>query len=182
MGVSAVPSSGASNLQIQARCWQGEPGHRPESDSQILSLSKEVTTTASGETNIVAGQVPENTDVGLGQDDYSCNFGFRQRVSALTQMPSNDEVYDITGSAVGDLNRCGVDINCYIVAGSNSIEPVQVTVNNIDPSGNIQTKLENAASPEATSVFNPFPEGGRTASPRNPLDVCRLNHGCPTYN
>lgn len=132
----------------------------------------------------MAGQVPENTDAGLGDDDYTCNFGFQQAITDSGLTPPNDDIFDSGGSPVTDPLSCGYGNTCHIIAGSNSIEPIEVTVNNIDPSGDIQTKLENAASPEATSVFNPFPTGGSSpgAEPRNPLFVCQRDHGCPTYN
>jgi len=88
-------------------------------------------------------------------------------------------------------------IECWIVAGSNSIDPVNVVVDQIPPEesnwGNqdpsdVKYELENIASntnnPGYDQIFSNFPKGsenggnvgsGEDEQLRNPLSVCKIN-------
>jgi hypothetical protein len=182
-GVPAVPSSGgAENLEIKARCWQGEPAQRPTNQEDLISLSKQVTSDdpGSGNTNIIAGQLPPTRDwsgVGGpagGTDTYSCNFGFQQEVFFPSLIPSNDDIFDESGSLVTNPLSCDTSGRCFIIAGSDQ-NVVQVTVNQEDviSSQDIQDKLENAATSTDNaaydSVFSAFPTA--QGDIRNPFAV-----------
>jgi len=96
---------------------------------------------------------------------------------------------------------------CYIVAGSNNIEPISSKVEEISPSkagplpeyegggtgidpstaqlSNIATNTANPEedNPEVNDIFQHFPTGSGGAAVdaelRNPLDVCQARWGCP---
>ncbi|QUJ74000.1 hypothetical protein [Haloarcula marismortui] len=135
------------------------------------------------------------TDIGSTQ--YSCNFGFQQKITSDDKKPSTGDVFTKTGGIIEKSTGCTTNTPCYITAGSNSIEPVTVTVNEVSANpeilqGELKSEADLSFPPQNTpfgtpdnSIFGTFPEGGggsptsENSEPRDPLELCIDVHGCP---
>ena len=133
----------------------------------------------------IAGQVPENSQVGsIGDSRYTCNFGFQQEVSSAEYIPDDsvDPVFSRTGGLIQNDNECASDLTyCYIVAGTDAEPPISTQVNTVNTSTGIQNTLESAAADTNNvpynAVFNSFPGRFSDADVRNPLDVWNQTYG-----
>jgi hypothetical protein len=134
---------------------------------------------------------------------YSCNFGFYQQINDSDYLPGSDTPFDDSGSIieVASSASCSGD-PCFVVAGSNSVLPVEVDVDKISPSeaqvpqykgGGTGIGYEDGKSfmleeiadrtkhPDYNKVFQQFPTGGfgSDSERRNPLVVCQREGPCP---
>jgi hypothetical protein len=128
--------------------------------------------------SVGASQLPdvEYTGNSLRQNEFCCNFGFRQEVTDGSLLPLGDDAFTPFGDST--TTTCDVDNPCYIVAGANDVRPVQVTIDSVNPgiSGNqdpatdLIRDAQETDNPGYNSVFTNFP-GLESSEVRNPYDI-----------
>lgn len=165
-----VGNTGTGNVQVRAQCWHGGTGSSDISAmGDRVNLSAEVSDLSSPV--FVVGEIPERSDGGPSEftsDQYSCIFGFRQRVDSRSSAGISDSVrlfQDGEGGSADSPKSSG-----WITEGTKENGRVQVRVERINvPSGDTasQTWLQNRASNTAGQLWPNF----RVAPPQIPCET-----------
>jgi hypothetical protein len=165
-----------SRVSIEAMCWQGRQGERPQNLDKVVNLTAQV---SEGDTTYVAGKLPERSSVNNPQS-YSCVFGFTQTVDILQNPVTSATDLFVDGEPGTELTGGGSRQVGHITEGTNDGGKGMIFIDDrqIKPSPNMQDWLQGKQANEAGELWTHFRKSEQQPKNRDPWLNCVQEGSC----